>query len=288
VDLIEGRGRFIYYLASVPRVGIVGWRYCFALAFSDRGSCACGILTSATCGSDTEAGGASATMDILLENMPQMIPTPFSLFDELEEEDPLELINEVYRPGMDRAVSASPCHITDFSGITAVSQARLGVAKRFMAGTDDRSAILELAMARLLERVTTTCTSLRNPNSEETNLVKFLQELAKFAKDLFTDHQTLVIARRKHDRKSNRNPETIERAWAALITNKAKLEEFSQPRQETVYSEVRRIFLPQGATLILDYWQRELNAFVSELEIVSSLIPTRGSHREFKDDTDDC
>jgi hypothetical protein len=114
VDLIEGRGRFIYYLASVPRVGIVGLRYCFALALPGRGSCVCGFWTSAACGSDTEAGGASATMDILLENMPQMIPTPFSLFDELQEEDPLELIGEVYRPGMDRAVSAFAQSIIGF------------------------------------------------------------------------------------------------------------------------------------------------------------------------------
>jgi hypothetical protein len=227
-------------------------------------------------------------MDILLENMPQMVPTPLSPLAELEEADPFELINEVYRLGMDRAASAFPRNIADFSGVTAVSQARLRVAKSFMVDTDDRSAILQLAMARLLERVTTRCTSRQNLNSEEINLVKFLQELAKFSKDIFTDHQTLIIARRKHDRKSNRSPETIERGWAALITNKAKLEEFSQPREETVYLEVRRIFLPQGATLILDYWQRELNAFVSELEIVSSLIPTRGSHREFEDDTDGC
>jgi hypothetical protein len=53
-------------------------------------------------------------MDILLENMPQMIPTPFSLFDELQEEDPLELIGEVYRPGMDRAVSAFAQSIIGF------------------------------------------------------------------------------------------------------------------------------------------------------------------------------
>jgi hypothetical protein len=227
-------------------------------------------------------------MDILLENMPQMIPTALSPLAQLEEADPLELINEVYRPGMDRAASAFPRNIADLSGVTAVSQARLGLAKRFMVGTDDHSAILQLAMARILERVTTKCTSRGELNSEETNLVKLLQELANFSKDLFTDHQTLVIARRKHDRKSNRSPETIERGWAALITNKAKLEEFSQPRQEAVYLEARRIFLPQGATLILDYWQRELNAFVSELENVSSLILTRGSHREFEDGTDGC
>jgi hypothetical protein len=42
-------------------------------------------------------------MDILLENMPQMIPTPLSPLAQLEEADPLELINEVYRPGMGRA-----------------------------------------------------------------------------------------------------------------------------------------------------------------------------------------
>jgi hypothetical protein len=35
-------------------------------------------------------------MDILLENMPQMVPTPLSPLAELEEADLFELINEVY------------------------------------------------------------------------------------------------------------------------------------------------------------------------------------------------
>jgi hypothetical protein len=49
-------------------------------------------------------------MDILLENMPRMIPTPLSPLAQLEEADPLELINEAQ-------------YIIGFSGVLTVSKA---------------------------------------------------------------------------------------------------------------------------------------------------------------------
>jgi hypothetical protein len=62
-------------------------------------------------------------MDILLENMPQMIPITLSPLAQLEEADPLELINEVYRSVTDRATSTFAQYIIGFSGVLTVSKA---------------------------------------------------------------------------------------------------------------------------------------------------------------------
>lgn len=112
-----------------------------------------------------------------------------------------------------------------------------------------------------------------------------LQDCARLLKEMITDHQSYINSRRKHDLRKNHGTEMVERAWAALIKNKANLEEFKKGRPDTAYLEVRKIFLPQGATLLVEHWQRDLNTFVSELESVSILILMERRHLKSHDPT---
>lgn len=160
---------------------------------------------------------------------------------------------------------------------------------RYMVSIDDdpfQSAPIEIAMARALECVTIEyCTSRKKDDSGSLDAVMQLEHCAQLLKEMLADHQTYTDSRMKYDIKKNHRTEKVERAWAALIKNKANLDEFKKGCPDTVYLEARKIFLPQGATLILEYWQRELNAFVSELETVSRSISMRGRHRPFHDPT---
>jgi hypothetical protein len=158
-----------------------------------------------------------------------------------------------------------------------------------MVSIDDdpfESAPIESAMARALECVTIEyCTSRNKDDSGSLAVVMQLQDCAQLLKKMLTDHQTYTDSRMKHDIRKNHSTAKVERAWAALIKNKANLDEFKKGRPDNVYLEARKIFLPQGATLILEYWQRELNAFVSELETVSTSVSMGGRHRAFYDPT---
>jgi hypothetical protein len=226
-------------------------------------------------------------MDILLENVPQMLPDARHPLSELSEFDPFEIVATMYQPGMSVAAFAFALDVTDLSGVYPLSQACVEVMHRFMASLDDTSALIGIAMAHTLEDVMIECCTPRNKDDHGSIIaVMQLQNCAQLLKDMLTDHQTYINSRRKHDLKRNHSTEMVERAWAALIKNKANLNEFKQGRPDTAYLEARKIFLPQGATLILEYWQHELNAFVSELESVSISIPLKGRHWEFCDLTD--
>jgi hypothetical protein len=62
---------------------------------------------------------------------------------------------------------------------------------------------------------------------------------------------------------------TTQELWPLFLRNKANLNVFRAGHPDDRYLESRRIFLPQGATLILHQWQNELNEFVNDLEEVS-------------------
>jgi hypothetical protein len=158
-------------------------------------------------------------------------------------------------------------------GIHAMSQVSCEVLKFFMANCDDDSAIYGLPMARFLERTITQCTLQDKQNAGTVAAVTLLQDCAKLSGEIVTDHQNLIDARRKHDIDFSRRPETVERGWESLINNKANLDEFNQPHGDNTYLETRRIFLPQGATLILNFWRVELQMFISQLERVSAFLP---------------
>jgi hypothetical protein len=229
-------------------------------------------------------------MDILLENVPQTLPETRQPLSEFYEYDPFDIITMVYQPGMILAIPAFALDITDFQGVYHLFQACIEVMHGYMASTDastdDDPALVGIAMARALECVTIEyCTSRNKDDSGTTAAVMQLQNCAQLLKEMLADHQSYINSRIKHDRRRNHSTEKVERAWAALIKNKANLDEFKKGRPDTAYLEARKIFLPQGATLIVEYWQRELNAFVSELETVSRLVSMRGWHRAFYDPT---
>lgn len=151
-----------------------------------------------------------------------------------------------------------------------------------MVSLDDTSLLIEVPVAETCELTAIKYCTL--PQNKDVVLV--LQSFAQLLKDMVINHQSYINTRRVYDLKSNHSPERIERAWAALIKNKANLNEFKKGHPNTTYLEARKIFLPQGATLILEYWQRELNEFVSELESVSISDLTRRSDRDHRNVTD--
>lgn len=228
-------------------------------------------------------------MDILFENMPQMLPETQRPLSELCEYDPFDIVDMMYQPGMILATPALVLYITDFQGIYHLFQACIEMMHTYMANIDDaspNSGLIGIAMARTLECVTIEyCTSQNTEDSGSIATVMQLQNCAQLLKEMLADLQAFIDSRKKYDIKKNHRTEKVERAWAALIKNKANLDEFKKGRPDNVYLEARKIFLPQGATLILQYWQRELNGFVSELETVSRSIPIGGRHRAFYDPT---
>jgi hypothetical protein len=62
---------------------------------------------------------------------------------------------------------------------------------------------------------------------------------------------------------------TDQRLWPLFLVNQAKIDAFSVGQPSVRYLETRKIFLPQGATLILLHWQSELDELITEIEEVS-------------------
>ena len=225
-------------------------------------------------------------MDILLENLPQTLPETHEPLSEVYGHDPFEIVETMYEPGMSLATSSLPLQITDFQGAFPLFEACLEVVHRFLANARSPSVLIETAFARALECITYEyCKSRDRDGSGNALAVTQLQNCAQLLKEMLADHQIYIDSRIKHDLRRNHSTEKVERAWAALIKNKANLDEFKKGRPDTVHLEARKIFLPQGATLILEYWQHELNAFVSELETVSIPIPIGGRRWVFHDST---
>jgi len=225
-------------------------------------------------------------MDILLENVPQTLPETVHPRSEFYVNDPFDIVTTMYEPGMSLATSTLALEVTDFQGVLHLFEACIEVMHRYMTSIDNTSALLAISVARALECITVEyCKSLNKDGSGNTLAVMQLQNCAQLLKEMLANRQTYIDSRRKHDRRKNHSTEKVERAWAALIKNKANLDEFKKGRPDNVHLEARKIFLPQGATLILEYWQHELNAFVSELENVSIPMSIGGRHRVFHDST---
>lgn len=57
--------------------------------------------------------------------------------------------------------------------------------------------------------------------------------------------------------------------WPRFLVNRANMNASHGGRTGEQYLETRKIFLPQGAALILHQWHDELDEFVDEIEMVS-------------------
>lgn len=79
----------------------------------------------------------------------------------------------------------------------------------------------------------------------------------------------------ENDITKNGETEEVEQEWQAAIQNEADLQKFWQGNGDNVYMDSRKITLPQGAALILKYWQDQLNDFVTRLASVSRELSTR-------------
>lgn len=167
-----------------------------------------------------------------------------------------------------------------------LSQGIREVTKIFMVNSDDTSSIPGVSIALAIENAMIQSILQSKPGPNNRFSVKSIQSGANMIAMIVAGHQALLSLRSVHDRTSNRSPELVEIGWAALISNKADLDEFDRVHPAEKYLETRKIFLPQGATLIMHYWQRELNSFVAELESVSTIVPTRELHWGFEDCTD--
>jgi len=224
-------------------------------------------------------------MDILLENMPQTLPETLDPPSEISGYDPVDTVAAMFAAGMSLPKPTFTLDITDLQGVFDTSGLCVEVMHRYMASIDDDPALIGVPVAHALECLTTQYCSRNKGDPEHTAAVLEIQNCAQLLQEMLADQQTCINKRRKWDIKKNHRTEKVERAWAGLIKNKANLDEFRKGHPDTVYLEARKIFLPQGATLIVEYWQRELNAFVSELETVSISIPTGGRPWAFFDPT---
>ena len=111
---------------------------------------------------------------------------------------------------------------------------------------------------------------LDSTNRQKTSAtVRRMRWLERKMKLLSTDADTHVEVHLLERPISGTSDKTTQELWPLFLRNKAKLDVFRAGHPDNRYLESRRIFLPQGATLILRQWQSELNDFVNDLEGVS-------------------
>ena len=143
------------------------------------------------------------------------------------------------------------------------------VVRTLMSSLDNTSALLRPALLPVLEgQAAELC--LDSTNRQKTSAtVRRMRWLERKMKLLSTDADTHVEVHLLERPISGTSDKTTQELWPLFLRNKAKLDVFRAGHPDNRYLESRRIFLPQGATLILRQWQSELNDFVNDLEGVS-------------------
>lgn len=113
------------------------------------------------------------------------------------------------------------------------------------------------------------------------------QQLALFISELDNVDAGLQELNQMHlcIRKHQPKPFPKHPSWETAMQNRATTN-LQQMRSHHANLETTKIFLPQGAALILRAWQEDLNAFVAEVEQVSMKIRCSGLYRVVSNFTD--
>lgn len=168
------------------------------------------------------------------------------------------------------------------SGHTSLPDIAKDTAFDILFIADNISAALAPTMLSTFEHTVKALLERLSLDPETRTAMELVRSCSALMQNCLTDRRSLGQAQLQYDRLYNGCPDVVERRWTTLLKNKANLNEFKRQHPDTLPLEARKIYLPQGATLILSVWQNELNAFVSELESVSVTIPTHGPRRASK------
>jgi hypothetical protein len=215
-------------------------------------------------------------MDILLENVPHLVPSEKKVqgWFGLDGEE-LGLWEDVRGGGMLLGSGAAfggcgKMVLTFRKEQVTFPKACNEVVRTVLSSLDNTSTMLRPALLPMLKgRAAEFHLDLANPQetSATTRRMRWLTRTLKLlSTHVETHNEVLPIFECPTTGSSER---TDQQLWPLFLKNRAKLDAFRVGHTDDLYLESRKIFLPQGATLILRQWQIELNEFVNDLEEVS-------------------
>ena len=144
------------------------------------------------------------------------------------------------------------------------------VFRSFYSSLDNTSVVLQAALLPMLEEQmaghplgVTKCEDTLAITRRMRWLTRSLTRMSTAAE---THHEALSRFQRPVTPTSER---TDQQLWPLFLRNQANLDTFSVGNPSDRYLDTRKIFLPQGATLILLHWQSELDELVTEIEEAS-------------------
>lgn len=168
------------------------------------------------------------------------------------------------------------------SGHTSLPEIAKDTALDILFIADEISTALAPAMLSTFEHTVKALVERLSLDPETQAAIGLVRSCSALMQNSLTDRRSLGQAQLQYDRLHNSSPDVVERRWTTLLKNKVNLEEFKRQHPDNIPLQARKIYLPQGATLILSVWQNELNTFVSELESVSVTVPIHGPRRASK------
>jgi hypothetical protein len=144
------------------------------------------------------------------------------------------------------------------------------VFRTFYSSLDNTSIVLQAALLPVLEEQMAghplDATTLKETLAVTRRIRWLTTSLTRMSTAAETHHELLS----RIERPFTRTPErTDQQLWPLFLKNQANLDAFSVGHPSERYLDTRKIFLPQGATLILLHWQSELDELVTEIEEVS-------------------
>jgi hypothetical protein len=144
------------------------------------------------------------------------------------------------------------------------------VLRTFYTSMDNTSTVLQAALLSVLEEQAVWHPLGATNREEILATTRRMRWLTRFLTRMSTEaeaHQDLLL---RIEQPFPLTPErTDQRLWPLFLVNQAKIDAFSVGQPSVRYLETRKIFLPQGATLILLHWQSELDELITEIEEVS-------------------
>jgi hypothetical protein len=152
----------------------------------------------------------------------------------------------------------------------AVPKACNEVLRTFYTSMDNTSTVLQAALLSVLEEQAVWHPLGATNREEILATTRRMRWLTRFLTRMSTEaeaHQDLLL--RIEQPFPLTSERTDQRLWPLFLVNQAKIDAFSVGQPSVRYLETRKIFLPQGATLILLHWQSELDELITEIEEVS-------------------
>jgi hypothetical protein len=223
------------------------------------------------------SGLCKGGMDVLLENVPQLVPSEKKVQDwfGFDGEEP-NLWKAVGDGGMLLGSGAAfggcgKMVLTFRKEQVTFPEACSEVVRTVLSSLDNTSTMLRPALLPTLKGQAAEFHLDLTNRQEDSATARRMRWLTKTLKLLSTHvepHNEVLL---RFERLTTGSSERIDQQlWPLFLKNRAKLDAFRVGHTDDRYLESRKIFLPQGATLILRQWQSELNEFVNDLEEVSS------------------